>query len=87
MRTRHGGAEQQRRLFLVGLRARGLKLRKYRARTANGKAGISIDLALRLEAWLDGPCAESWLRGQLAYDLWQAEQQRPVVRVKHALAA
>lgn len=57
------------------------------SRVLNGKAGISIDLALRLEAWLDGPSAESWLRGQLAYDLWPAEQQRPVVRVKHALAA
>jgi len=45
------------------------------SRVLNGKAGISIDLALRLEAWLDGPSAESWLKGQLAYDLWQAEQR------------
>jgi antitoxin HigA-1 len=57
------------------------------SRVLNGKAGISIDLALRLEAWLDGPTAESWLRGQLAYDLWQAEQHRPVVSVRHAQAA
>lgn len=57
------------------------------SRVLNGKAGISIDLALRLEAWLDGPTAESWLRGQLAYDLWQAEQHRPVVSVRHARAA
>lgn len=57
------------------------------SRVLNGKAGISIDLALRLEAWLDGPTAESWLKGQLAYDLWQAEQNRPVVGVRHAKAA
>lgn len=58
------------------------------SRVLNGKAGISIDLALRLEAWLDGPTAESWLKGQLAYDLWQAEQHhRPVLRVRHANAA
>ena len=53
----------------------------------NGKAGVSIDLALRLEAWLDGPTAESWLKGQLAYDLWKAEQHRPVVSVRHAQAS
>lgn len=34
------------------------------SRIVNGKAGISVDLALRLEAWLDGPSAESWLKGQ-----------------------
>ena len=50
------------------------------SRVLNGKAAISLDMALRLESWLDGPTAESWLRGQLAYDLWQAEQRkRPAV--------
>ena len=48
---------------------------------------VSIDLALRLEARLDGPTAESWLKGQLAYHLWQAEKYRPVVSVRHAQAA
>lgn len=43
-------------------------------RALHGKADISVDLALRLEAWLDGPSAESGLKGQLAHDLWQAEQ-------------
>ena len=48
------------------------------SRILNGKAAISVDMALRLEAWLDGPTAESWLKGQLTYDLWQAEQrERP----------
>ena len=50
------------------------------SRVLNGKAAISVDMALRLEAWLDGPSAESWLKGQLAYDLWHAEQrERPAV--------
>ncbi|MDR3055189.1 MAG: HigA family addiction module antidote protein [Zoogloeaceae bacterium] len=44
------------------------------SRVLNGKAAVSIDLALRLEAWLDGPSAESWLKGQLAYDMWQARR-------------
>ena len=55
-------------------------------RVLNGKAGVSIDLALRLESWLDGPTAESWLKGQLAYDLWQAEPHRPTVSIRHAQA-
>ncbi|WP_374489101.1 HigA family addiction module antitoxin [Zoogloea sp.] len=57
------------------------------SRVLNGKAGISIDLALRLESWLDGPSAESWLKGQLAYDLWHAEAHRPMVSVKRAMTA
>jgi len=44
------------------------------SRVINGKAPITIDLALRLESWLDGPSAESWLRGQVAYDLWNARK-------------
>lgn len=58
------------------------------SRVLHGKAGISVDLALRLQAWLDGPSAESWLRGQLAYDLWQAQQQGTAkVAVRHAAMA
>jgi addiction module HigA family antidote len=48
------------------------------SRVINGKAGISADMALRLEAWLKtptggGPSAEMFLRMQANYDLWQAE--------------
>lgn len=58
------------------------------SRVLNGKAGISVDLALRLEAWLDGPSAESWLKGQLAYDLWQAERYgQAKVAVRHVATA
>jgi len=49
---------------------------------------ISVDLALRLEAWLDGPSAENWLKGQLSYDLWQAEKfSRANVLVRHTATA
>ncbi|GHV07080.1 transcriptional regulator [Campylobacterota bacterium] len=49
------------------------------SRVLSGKAGISIDLALRLEAWL-GTSAESWLKGQLSYDMWQARRTaRPAI--------
>jgi plasmid maintenance system antidote protein VapI len=52
----------------------------------NDKAAIGVDLAMRLESWLDRPSAESWLNGQIAFDLWQAEQHRPKVNVRHVMA-
>jgi len=56
------------------------------SRIINGKSGISPDMALRLAAWL-GTSADSWLNMQVAYDLWQAEQQpRPMIsaaRLQH----
>jgi addiction module HigA family antidote len=47
------------------------------SRLINGRAGISAEMALRLEAWLKtpdggGPSAEMLLRMQSNYDLWQA---------------
>lgn len=48
------------------------------SRVLHGHAAVSTELALRLESWLGGPdrgpSAETWLHGQIAYDLWQAEQ-------------
>jgi addiction module HigA family antidote len=40
----------------------------------NGRNGISADMALRLEkaGW---STAESWLRNQMSYDLWQARNR------------
>ncbi|GHV09125.1 transcriptional regulator [Campylobacterota bacterium] len=47
------------------------------SRVLSGKAGISIDLALR--PWL-GTSAESWLKGQLSHDMWQARRTaRPAI--------
>jgi addiction module HigA family antidote len=54
------------------------------SRLIHGQAGISADMARRLEAWLggpkNGPSAESWMRMQADYDLWQA-MQRPAPKV------
>ena len=48
------------------------------SRVLNGRAAISPDMALRLEAWLgveNGGRAETWLTHQLVYDLWKARQK------------
>jgi antitoxin HigA-1 len=45
------------------------------SRIVNERAGISPDMALRLEAWLgveNGGRADLWVAQQAAYDLWQA---------------
>jgi antitoxin HigA-1 len=60
------------------------------SRVLHGRAGISVDLARRLEAWLatehGGPTAESFLREQAAYDLWQLKQSIPLPTVQRARA-
>lgn len=45
------------------------------SRVVNGRAAVSADMALRLAAALGGS-AESWLRMQASYDLWQASKKR-----------
>ena len=58
------------------------------SRVVNGRAGISADMAIRLEAWMNGPTAETWVRMQAEYDLWQARQKpRPTIipiEISHA---
>ena len=46
----------------------------------NGHAGVSPEMAIRLEKAF-GSTAETWLRMQLAYDLWQAEQRTGDLKV------
>ena len=41
----------------------------------NGRAGVSAEMALRLEAAL-GIIAEMWVEMQAGYELWLARQQR-----------
>ena len=46
------------------------------SRVLNGRAAISPDMALRIEAWLGkerGGDARVWLALQSAYDVWQAK--------------
>ena len=48
------------------------------SRVLNGRAAISPDMALRIEAWLGvahGGEARLWLAEQSAYDIWQAQQR------------
>ena len=51
------------------------------SRVINGRAAISADMAIRLEARMNGPTAESWVRMKAEYDLWQARQKpRPNIK-------
>ncbi len=56
------------------------------SRVLNGRAGISPDMARRIEAWLGperGGRADLWLGMQMDYDLWQVEQ-KPMPSVERA---
>lgn len=47
------------------------------SRVLNGRAAISPEMALRLEAWLgveNGGRADLWIAEQAAYDLWKARK-------------
>ncbi|GHU03782.1 transcriptional regulator [Betaproteobacteria bacterium] len=57
------------------------------SRVLNGHAGISPDLAIRLESAGAGT-ARAWISLQANYDLWCAMQRRqpPVMRFQPALA-
>ena len=48
----------------------------------NGKAGISPEMAVRLSIAFN-ISSESWLNQQTQYELWQAEQHRKELKVKH----
>jgi antitoxin HigA-1 len=48
------------------------------SRVLHGRAAISPEMALRIEAWLGvarGGEARVWLAEQSAYDIWQAAQR------------
>lgn len=48
------------------------------SRVLNGRAAVSPEMALRIEAWLGkerGGDARAWLAQQSAYDMWQAAQR------------
>jgi addiction module HigA family antidote len=46
----------------------------------NGRNGISAEMAIRLEKAF-GSTAETWLRMQLSYDLWQAKKKSRKIKV------
>ncbi|MDP2786555.1 MAG: HigA family addiction module antitoxin [Pseudomonadota bacterium] len=62
------------------------------SRILNEHAGISPEMALRIESWLGperGGRAEIWLGMQMDHDLWMTEQRPapPVERAPELLAA
>jgi antitoxin HigA-1 len=52
----------------------------------NEKAGISVDMAIRLSKAF-GSSPETWLGLQMAYDLWQARGRKGSIKVRHFKAA
>jgi antitoxin HigA-1 len=54
--------------------------RKTLSTLLNGHAGVSPDMAIRLEkaGWSR---AEAWLKMQLAYDLWHAQKRAKAIKV------
>ena len=52
----------------------------------NGKAGISPEMAIRLEKAF-GSTADAWLRMQAAHDLAQARRREKQIKVKRYVAA
>lgn len=55
------------------------------SRVLNGRAAISPEMALRIEAWLGverGGEARLWLAEQSAYDVWQAAQRFKVAPMR-----
>ena len=55
--------------------------RKHVSELVNGRAGLSADVALRLERAF-GKSAESWLAHQTSYDLWQMRRPANARRYK-----
>ncbi len=67
--------------------AKGLGLsRKALSELLNGRSGISPEMAIRLSKAFGGS-AESWLRQQMQYDLWQAQRKGKEIKVKRFRAA
>ncbi len=51
----------------------------------NEKSGVSVDMAIRLSKAF-GSTPETWLRMQMAYDLWQAQARAESIEVEQFVA-
>ncbi len=61
--------------------AKGLGVtRKVLSELVNGHSGVSPEMAIRLSK-VFGSSPETWLRLQLQYDLWHAEQRTGNIKV------
>jgi addiction module HigA family antidote len=52
----------------------------------NGHTGISPDMAIRLEQ-VFGSTADTWLRLQMQYDLWEARRRADKIKVNKRFVA
>ncbi len=59
--------------------------RKGLSELLNGRSGVSPDMAIRLEK-VFGSTADTWLRMQMQWDLWQARQRADTITVKKRFA-
>ncbi|MGH7009017.1 MAG: HigA family addiction module antitoxin [Stellaceae bacterium] len=87
----HGGIVRRQCLTPLGLSvteaAKGLGItRQALSDLLNGKAGVSVDMAIRL-AKAFGSSPEMWLGLQTAYDLWHARSRAQAIKVKRFEAA
>jgi len=65
----------------VSATAKGLGVtRKALSELLNGHSGVSPDMAIRLQK-VGWSTAETWLRMQMQYDLWLAEQRADKIKV------
>jgi addiction module HigA family antidote len=60
--------------------------RKALSELLNGHTGVSPEMAIRL-AKAFGSSAETWLRLQMQYDLWHAEQRAETIQVERLAPA
>ena len=66
--------------------ARGLGVtRQALSQLVNERTGISVDMAVRLSKAF-GSSPETWLRMQMAYDLWQARERAERITVERFAA-
>jgi len=48
--------------------------RKHLSNICNGRNAITAPLSIKLEKAFGAPSAETWMKMQAAYDIWQASQ-------------
>ena len=88
---RPGGIVRRQCLEPLGLSVKGAAehlgvARQSLSELVNERSGVSVDMAIRLSKAF-GSTPESWLRVQMAYDLWQARGRIDDIQVERIEAA
>lgn len=67
--------------------AQGLAIsRQALSELINERSGVSVDMALRLSQAF-GSSPETWLRMQMAHDLWEAREKAAQIKVENFAAS